>query len=560
MPRCRALLGVSPWTWPADDDAIVAALGAPPSLAPGSAALVAWRRDGVELWRFDAAADRAPLGAEFAPLKEDAEAAFWNAADAVDRWLPFGVGEVHRLRGATRRALLAGVVSTARSATALGVLDGPSFGLAFALALASRVLRRPVAADVVASACISPDGQLKRVDGIDQKLAGVRELAPRVRRFLVAAEQFTVAEIDERNARFAPLEVVPCAELLDAVKMSLGAPYATLQADDVAALVLDLFALALRDRGSTLSWRSARDAARELASLVNAGDDVQRLRFVDMIAGRHLAHEPPLEWPDLGFVERQRRLQRIQLLAHLVQEHHDLGWPEAAWLHKQIGCVFSFDSDGQVDLRDASSDELMLAGAWGRFLALQGRLHEAFAWQTNALRAFMDNGQFEEVSHPLCEALRLAALLGNQAAFDSLLRDKDEFARLRPRASQNGFVELAMGRGMIQLGRGAAGVATLRLLLASGRRILPHVRAGAVRWLVFAGAQTQEEARGVLDGLDASTRQWTGALMAIDAAADDAAAAGPLQELASCADTERVVAHLLQAYSSARDIARFFPY
>jgi len=521
---------------------------------------VAWRPDAIELWRFDVAEHGLAAGGEDAAMKGDAVRAFSAAATALERRLPFSLLAVTRLRQRQLRARLAGVVSTAPSATALGVLDGPSFGLSFALAVASQVLGQPVHEDVIASACIDDDGRLRPVDGIDEKLRGVRELAPGLRRFLVAADQFSQDSLKAMNHRLAPLVVEPCRDLLHAVEIAIGDPFTSLGADEVAVLVPDLFTLALRERASTVSWVSARAAARSLLSRTHDDDQQQRLRFVDMIAGRHLGHEPPEAWPDLAFVDHQRRPLRVQLLSQLVQEHHDLGWPVASWLEPRVAGLLARNPDGTLDLGDAAPAELMLAGAWGRVLALDGRLVEALALQRAALEAFWDAADLVEVSHPLCEALRVAALLGDHAGFESLVERGRAFSRLRPQAAASGFLDLAIGRGLIQLGRSAEGASHLCALSERAGPVVPHVLVSAIRWRVRAGELDRASARRTLEAFDAATRGWVDTLMALDAAPDEAAAGGALAALSASTDFKAIVVRLHRAYPSPRDIASHFPY
>ena len=65
-------------------------------------------------------------------------------------------------------------------------IDGPSFGLALVLSLASIVFDAILPGDVVASATVDAAGNVGPVGGLEQKVGGLQRLAPRVTRLIVA--------------------------------------------------------------------------------------------------------------------------------------------------------------------------------------------------------------------------------------------------------------------------------------------------------------------------------------------------------------------------------------
>ena len=79
-------------------------------------------------------------------------------------------------------------------------IDGPSFGLALTLSLASIVFDCALPGDIVASATVDAAGNVGPVGGLDRKIAGLQRMAPRVTRLIVAASQRDEAEAAGRRA------------------------------------------------------------------------------------------------------------------------------------------------------------------------------------------------------------------------------------------------------------------------------------------------------------------------------------------------------------------------
>ena len=538
-----AHLAAGPWAWPVDDSR-GAALAR--SLSAGSVALVATTPTGVELWRFDA--DGPTPSTAAARFLATADAAFDNAAAALESSLPFSFRPVQRLRHRERRAANIAVVDQV-VARPSSTLDGPSFGLGFALALASAALGTAVAADVISSAAVLPDGRLQPVRDIEKKLLGVRSLAPTLRRFLVAAGQFTADELLSAQARLAPLQIVVVAHVLDAVEVAIGAfesLVAGVEDGFVDGVTRDFFTLALRHRQPVVSWRSVWQTSQRIQRRPHLSfESEQRLRFVDMIAGRHDHHCEPLARPSWAFVDAQRRSLRMQLVAQLVQQLHDLGWPAEDELRPRVSALLP------ADLRDADSSQLMLAGSWGRLIALWGEADSALSMQRAAAEGFLDAGDDVEVSHPLCEALRLSALLGDRSSFGSMVAIRDELVRRRPQDESSGFLQLALGRGRVLLSDDA-GRSDLASLMT--RRDVPlYLRASAARWLVATGdtsavALLQEPASRMwrlLAEIDRSTT--TDATLLVDALERDGLAGA-------------AVRHLRRGFSNPKQLAHWFPY
>ena len=169
------------------------------------------------------------------------------------------------------------------------VVDGGSFGLAFLLQLASRVLSLPLPPDVIASVAIDELGRTSRVDGLFEKLDGIATLAPRISRVLVAASQH-----DEVRSSAGRLQLVPVRTAAQALEVvfgdALGIRLAEAGSDDARRreLVDAFFRLALVGRGAAVDWSPVERGARiALRDWPPAFDDRYRLQFAAGVAARH---------------------------------------------------------------------------------------------------------------------------------------------------------------------------------------------------------------------------------------------------------------------------------
>jgi hypothetical protein len=202
----RALSG-GPWCWPTDPEAMARAVrvvpGGPSLLAPGQALLVAAGPTSVSLATIG---PEPPAEGDAIEFGTRARAAWGAAAGVLPRALPLLWSSVRSARQAAPRArLLASRPRPGAIAVPDRLLDGPSFGLPFLLALASLVLDEPLPADVAASAALGVTGRIEGAGAIAEKIEAFVALAPRVRRVLVAP----VNEAEARGASAGALASCP---------------------------------------------------------------------------------------------------------------------------------------------------------------------------------------------------------------------------------------------------------------------------------------------------------------------------------------------------------------
>lgn len=184
-----------PWCWPTDADELVNAARhglhrLSRNLEPGRVLLVATSGTGrASLWSYGLEAQGSHGGV---PFQGNASAARIMAVDVVTRGLPALTALLVERRQQEWVARL-----IAKSGAGMDqALDGPSFGLSFALATVGQLLGQAVPSNLVASASLASDGTLRPVGGLDEKVRVLSETARGVRVLLVAEE-------DEQGAKEA---------------------------------------------------------------------------------------------------------------------------------------------------------------------------------------------------------------------------------------------------------------------------------------------------------------------------------------------------------------------
>lgn len=572
-------LAAGPWCWPIGGEWLRRAAEIVPSgpgtLCPGQTLLATDSENCAALWSFRVGDPEPPFADAAVELGSVARRAWDAVAVALPRTLPVLWRPVARARGERLTAVrLCGLTHPGRAEVVERIIDGPSFGLAFALALASRVLGVPLREDVVASAALTVTGRTAGVDGISAKVRAVVECAPRVRLFLVAPEN---AAEGQEAAHGSGLTVQAVGSAAAAIEAGLGEPLADRLVRDGrdpvhrAELVDAFFRLALAGRSQVVEWGPVRRAA-ELAMTAWSDvspEDRRRLEFSRAVAARHENNEGELPPAEDSWLSRLPAPVRVGIAAHYVQQAADAGSPSA-------DVAEALARRYLVPSPEAFSPHRKLQGALGRLLAVTGHAEEALALQESAAVGFFDSLEYSEVSFPLTEWYRLSGVL----------RDREAFARaeaLRERTEQQGglgidgspYVELARSRALVLLGDSGQGSAERTLSrLAGDERIPSHIRLSALRWLVrlFDESGRPAEADRALGLLEAAASDEAGdvrrarrylALVRLDRAVrsgDLSAAQQPLDELAAL--QSGVVGHLLAASAprAAAFVAEHFPY
>lgn len=502
--RIRSLLRLGPWLWPRSADrsscyheAVKRIAGSKPDVPRGSTLLLGYNPDtgASSLWALVDTPDPAldPCGFDV-----KARAAWRSVTAALPRSLPF---VWHSVEAAATSDLHA--VHLSRSNELTGgrpdeELSGSSFGLAFALALASRVLGAHSRGDVAATGAVDETGAVAPVDGLAQKVREVCAHAPGVSVLLVPADEDCVREAQE-GARLTGNRVMvkpvgTVAEALDVAFPSLGrllAPDALPEADRTE-VVESLFALALGERAASVDWSPIKRAAEAaLGWSHRAQGEYTCLGFAAAIAGRHEHNEGllPVEVDWAAWLRGLPEPRRTNAAAHIVQQAADAGNPSPA---DARALAEHFLHRGP----DAFEPHLRLLGALGRLEAAAGHPKRALEHQREAVDAWFERREWTQSTYALCAWYRTAGALGDGESFDEA-RNREKFVRARAELPplSAAYLTLARDAGAILLKRSVDVTDDLRTL--SGNRRLPtDLYLGAVRWLIEA-ATLASDLKGV---------------------------------------------------------------
>jgi hypothetical protein len=581
--RLREQLTRGPWCWPENGDEVhleyLRELGLTmPRLTPGAFPLVTVCGSTTTLWAIHAGDSGSAIDDQTMALGPTAWAAWEHAQHALPRSLPIlcrSVREMARSRPSVHHIaswICEGSASIERA------IDGPSAGLAFAMVLASLALRRALPDDAIASAAVDANGRLDGVEHLSLKIEGVVNLAPRLRRIVVATEQAGEA------TRYADgrITVVGATSVADALEQLLGPGLADAlldAADDRdgrAEMVRSFFRLAVAGRDAAIDWtpveEGARYAARRWANDL-APEQTFLLRFAEAVAARHqdnaarqhgargVMPDPPGEWFDAQPVG-----VRVAIVAHMVQHAADTAIPDAA-VAEQWSTAFV-----PARLADAYPAQLRLLGALARLRALTGRAGDALALQQQLAAVLFDSFEHQATSHQVSEWYRLAGACRDGDAFD---RAQVFDASVESVGGYGGdgpyYVRLARAKGALLLGREAPGEVVDDLRKLADGRAPDHVRLSARRWLMRALAASPEQALVQRDALvAASTDPRAGidarkqlALLRIDeslTANDASGAAAGLDELRAEDPGPVTLLERAARGTPAEFVARFYPY
>lgn len=414
-----------PWCWPPDEPLASRARQLRPEGPPGAdrgEALLVAVREGI--------GGVAVLGRGGVPLVGAALRA-WDTANLVlsrdfGGWLvPHGV------RRACPPCRFIGPPTFATE------LDGPSFGGAMLAAVASWLLNRPLPVDVAVLTEVAPDGQLRRVDGLEAKLRALRDWTPAVRRCVVAPEQANEAAL---LSEFEVLRLSSAHELLH--ELLPGDPQA-----DPGERARRLFFVTAANGRPRLTWKRIKDEAAAVAGAVGlSSEDRWRAQVAASIAARHEG-QPGLPWPMDYALAGLPRVLRDNLVAQRVQHLTDAGdggWEDIEAVHQRL-----------PPPREASSEELKIAGAVGRALARRREYEKAEPLLRELVVTWFDAGRPLEANHPLTEWARVAGIRGRRELLADDIEPRawrlhDAFSA-EERGEELGLLALAMGRAWVQL-------------------------------------------------------------------------------------------------------------
>lgn len=494
--RIALVLAQGPWCWPREGDALTRAReiagGDCPRGMPGDTLMAAIGDSGPSLWALHLGREGDGRSGE-ASFGSRARRAWMDASAALPRSVPVLWDSVSRLGALPMAAFrLAGLPREGKVDTPESVLDGASFGVSFLLAMASWVFRRPLPDELAASAALDPTGEVRPVDGLEDKIRILRERAPCVRRILVASVQTAEA----RSFAGPELEVEAVRSAGEALDRAFGTELSSLlivEGSDPkrrAELVRSFFRLAIAGRGAVVDWTPVYEAARIAAAHwgpLNTAE-TSELSFARMVAARHEGRSVQELMPGAAWLASLPAPVRVDVVAHLVQQSADAGYPGAQE-------ALELARSHLVRGKEAFPPHLRLLGARGRLLASLGRLDEAMDAQREAAFGWWDRMELAESSYPVSEWLRLCGARRAAAAFEEADNLVQRITSLEPESGLGSpYVRLSRCRALVQLGRGAEAEEALQALFSDASQPA-HVVGAAGRWLARSFDARAEAAR-----------------------------------------------------------------
>ena len=564
----------SPWCWPHDEllaqqASHATGLGAPPPPTPGEVALLSvsgtatpldalWRlmpqRGTGTTWSFVNTAETSLALALRLALRDLEVVADLSVLDTPADWCA--------------RFVLCEPPSAAGGLSS--VLDGASYGLAFCLAEASRLLDVPVPPTVLATGEVDASGAVLRVDpgGLTRKVEFVARYALGVTHLLVPAEQRTFAEAarDGIGRRF---EVCGVNNLADAFAQAFPKLEDRLDerwsdGDRAERAAEQIYRRAIDGHSTILRWNAVASAAQRLNKhLERAGRlrSAKRAAFAADIAHRHTGAGVLLAWPrdDDPLLDGLRRPETYELFAHCVQSAADHDDENAAAYASQALRRVRAQSE-------RSEEDVKLLGAVGRALSSRHAFQEALPLLVECVTDWVAMRRAHLASHALCEALRVAGVLGRQDTVRTLSQGPALDLERDPRTSDisRSYLTLALGRAYIQADLPAEGLSRLR---SHGDRFWQlaerAVRASRLRWLAIGCVREGKaaEAATLRDALDQLSRTLPSAATAarlarLDALLEVEASESDLHEALAALDVCTCNDHQ-QCNCTRREVRRF---
>lgn len=493
-----------PWCWPRTGELSQKAKTkgyspGPKDVAPGEVLLVSWNKsfDAASLWRL---IDRAVSTGfvcnsectDDATLTEKAHATAERAVNAAWFDLPVLAKPGHRVRPSSWKAHLV-CKENAPGYRKDYTVEGDSFGVAFALAAASRWMNTSVPTDVVASASIKTGtgGELGKVVGLDKKMALVHVAGLGISKFIVSEEDHTEAEairvklgaafdvvgLSTLSAVFA--EVFPPPHVVARQLWSIPAA--------AAAAAESLYTLTIRNNPAlppVPDWTCVKRTVALLEPHLELPKAM--LHMASAIAERHTGGTSGIELPA---VPESIATDVPRLLAHAAQGVQAAVDNCSENLRELLDQAEELEKMGQNPV-----DVLPLQGARARGLSALRDYADAQKLLFGTVESWQNAGHGAQCSFALCELARVTGLL---ARLD-LGGGPDDWQRII--AWGNGFTEMyhhedpvsiayvkeAIGRGLVTAGRATDALKWLdwdEEFLARGPR---EPCEGRLRWLALA--------------------------------------------------------------------------
>ena len=584
--EAREALRAGPWVWPPEGSELwdvaakLAGCPQPPAVRLGELLVVSTNPTRAAVWALRSGAGT-PAGA--VELAEDARFSWRTAAQALPRSVPVLASSTRELGTQMPVGVFAGMcLAPCVMELKDHALVGPSFGLAFVLSMASRLLGQPVPENVTASAEVDGLGGLRPVGEIHRKIHALAACRNRPTTLLVAHGQAGLPPESALHPNLAVKVVRSATEAISFVFPDAARQFVERAGTDASSrriFARNMLGLVLEGRSAVLEWAAVHEAARLAEERWHPleCDVAQSLKLARAVALRHDGHgdAPPLptaEW--LGQVPLSRR---VELVAQFLQQCHDTGTPPFEEVEALARPHLAVAGE------EAYEPHLKVRGAWGRLIAVRGDLSGGLACQEAAADGFARRFTMSEVSFPLSAWYRLAGTLPDVEAFERAEVFRAD-ADGRGGLAEPGwaYVELARARAGVLLGHGDRGawIRTLESLAlappdpqraAMLRTDIPaHVALSAARWLIRfredegasapgAEAEVAKAASEPTDGLTAAlsaSGRLNALLVRLDRAVrseDASKAADAVKELQALRPA--LMAHLL-GWAPAEPLAR----
>jgi len=484
-PNLQRVLGAGPWFWPpvsdveARDAARQHCPAGPPDAQPGQIPLLAYNKSSTgsgvgSLWVLAPECSTDEDGVrDFRPA---ARKSWRNALAAVPRSVPV----IRRpLDVAGNRPPPAREVGHHGNNSAR-VLDGNSFGLAFALSIISRVFDIALPDDIAATATIDNMGNTDEVDALDAKLSVLRDFAPGVRRCFVACEQSDLPDSSLGGVEL--IRVSSVREAVDKIFPDLARRIIDIDRDRRPEFIDELFEVAISLQGRLSSWKVVADTAAmalEKWEDLNARETA-KLQMTHSFAARHEGHQQELELPKRDWIDEIAQPFRLRALAHLTQQSTSTTVPEP---QRVLDFVNPYLETGP----DAFGDHLRLMGALGRLHYTCTEFQKALKFQRDAVDGWFDRRLYGEISYPLSFAWLTAGSAGFHGDIDDLKKYEKKW-KAHAGANPKGFsyVRVCRGRAMTQLGHHDEALELLEEIIDDGPAdVAPTLRAMALRWMLY---------------------------------------------------------------------------
>jgi hypothetical protein len=371
------------------------------------------------------------------------------------------------------------------SARRCDVLQGHSYGLGLALALASLCLDIGLPSDVIASATIDPEGRVGPVDHLACKLHLINTKAPGLRRVFVAKSQ-----AEETQSLLGKGPVVVGVKSLEGACHELWPGLADqlirLGEDprSRSRIIHSLFRLAVDGQRRVADWRPIADTARLARESWPEVTPIEQihLNLAEGIARRHEANQGIIEIPSDEWFALQPVTIRLAIVRNLLQQSSDTGRPDPV----EIEARAVKELKGFEGLA-AFPDHLKLRGALARFMETQGRFQEALRTQLELVKAWLDRLEPDTTSYNLGPAFRLSEALKEKDSFEQVERLYQQVrARCTLSETDLSYIMLPRARALTRFRNRTDAIGELDWLWETKHLDWP-VRHTAARWLIAVG-------------------------------------------------------------------------